>query len=80
MPSIAVQVLSRPIASVLEFAVMNNELQTRVKNAKLLVVGAGGIGCELLKCLVQSGFEHMHVVRAYRSRTVLTHTGGPRHH
>lgn len=33
-----------------------------VSQAKLLLVGAGGIGCELLKTLVQSGFRSLHVV------------------
>lgn len=28
-----------------------------IKDYKLLVVGAGGIGCELLKNLVLAGFE-----------------------
>lgn len=28
----------------------------RVESAKILVVGAGGIGCEVLKNLVLSGF------------------------
>jgi molybdopterin/thiamine biosynthesis adenylyltransferase len=34
----------------------------RVKEFKLLVVGAGGIGCELLKNLVLSGFTRLEIV------------------
>lgn len=33
-----------------------------VKGAKVLMVGAGGIGCELLKTLVLSGFEDIHII------------------
>lgn len=33
-----------------------------VKQARVLMVGAGGIGCELLKNLVLTGFGHVHVV------------------
>lgn len=33
-----------------------------MQNAKVLCVGAGGIGCELLKTLVLSGFEDIEVV------------------
>ena len=29
---------------------------------KVLMVGAGGIGCELLKTLVLTGFKHIHLV------------------
>ena len=37
-------------------------LNTLIKDSKLLVVGAGGIGCELLKNVVLSGFKDIVVV------------------
>ncbi|KNC81108.1 hypothetical protein SARC_06557 [Sphaeroforma arctica JP610] len=33
-----------------------------IKDAKVLVVGAGGIGCELLKSLVMAGFMNLEVI------------------
>ncbi|XP_076897709.1 SUMO-activating enzyme subunit 2-like [Bidens hawaiensis] len=33
-----------------------------IKGAKVLMVGAGGIGCELLKTLALSGFEDIHII------------------
>ncbi|CAM8888858.1 unnamed protein product [Rhodiola kirilowii] len=33
-----------------------------MKGAKVLMVGAGGIGCELLKTLALSGFEDIHII------------------
>ncbi|XP_074578121.1 SUMO-activating enzyme subunit 2-like isoform X1 [Curcuma longa] len=33
-----------------------------IKRAKVLMVGAGGIGCELLKTLALSGFQDIHII------------------
>ncbi|KAH6606710.1 hypothetical protein Trco_005863 [Trichoderma cornu-damae] len=37
-------------------------LNSAVKHARVLMVGAGGIGCELLKNLVLNGFGEIHIV------------------
>ncbi|KAH8816258.1 hypothetical protein F5884DRAFT_818356 [Xylogone sp. PMI_703] len=37
-------------------------LHNMVKEARILMVGAGGIGCELLKNLVLTGFGEIHIV------------------
>ncbi|KAF2728748.1 ubiquitin-activating enzyme E1 3 [Polyplosphaeria fusca] len=37
-------------------------LHTRIKESQVLMVGAGGIGCELLKNLVLTGFGEIHIV------------------
>lgn len=41
---------------------LGKDLCERVNKAKILVVGAGGIGCELLKNLVLTGFKDIEVV------------------
>ncbi|KAG2259322.1 hypothetical protein Bca52824_078616 [Brassica carinata] len=36
--------------------------QSSIQGAKVLMVGAGGIGCELLKTLALSGFQDIHII------------------
>lgn len=43
--------------------VFEPSLATKIVNSKVLVVGAGGIGCEVLKNLVMSGFSDIEIVR-----------------
>ncbi|EFX06220.1 ubiquitin-like activating enzyme [Grosmannia clavigera kw1407] len=41
---------------------LGRTLNAHVKQARVLMVGAGGIGCELLKTLVLTGFGEVHIV------------------
>ncbi|KAL1747162.1 hypothetical protein HDZ31DRAFT_80644 [Schizophyllum fasciatum] len=40
-------------------AILGDELHARLAETKVLLVGAGGIGCELLKNVVLTGFGHI---------------------
>ncbi|XVE93688.1 hypothetical protein REPUB_Repub01dG0215700 [Reevesia pubescens] len=40
----------------------SQEQLSAIKGAKVLMVGAGGIGCELLKTLALSGFQDIHII------------------
>ncbi|KAI3675252.1 hypothetical protein L1987_84840 [Smallanthus sonchifolius] len=40
----------------------SGEQLSAIKGAKVLMVGAGGIGCELLKTLALSGFQDIHII------------------
>lgn len=42
--------------------VFDEKLTKAIANSKILVVGAGGIGCEILKNLVLTGFPHIEIV------------------
>lgn len=43
-------------------SVLSEELLGRVRACKALVVGAGGIGCELVKNLVLAGFKTISLI------------------
>lgn len=38
------------------------QIKDFVKSAKILVIGAGGLGCEILKNLAMTGFKDIHVI------------------
>lgn len=40
----------------------SDEQLSAIKGSKVLMVGAGGIGCELLKTLALSGFQDIHII------------------
>lgn len=42
--------------------VFEEKLEKLIKEAKLFVIGAGGIGCELLKNLVLTGFKNIDII------------------
>lgn len=42
--------------------VFDEKLTEAIANSKILVVGAGGIGCEILKNLVLTGFPQIEIV------------------
>jgi ubiquitin-like 1-activating enzyme E1 B len=43
-------------------ATLGTNMLTKIQSSKILLVGAGGIGCELLKNLALTGFRHVQVI------------------
>lgn len=54
------------VSSVME-ACLGTELAEAVQKSRVFVVGTGGIGCELVKNLVLTGFQDIVMVRMYRT-------------
>lgn len=49
--------------------ILGPDLFERVHSARILCVGAGGIGCEVLKNIVQVGFGDITIVRDHCFRS-----------
>ncbi|XP_068234542.1 SUMO-activating enzyme subunit 2 isoform X2 [Palaemon carinicauda] len=54
--------LQYPIMAVRVAGIFDENLRNSIKSCKILIVGAGGIGCELLKNLVLTGFEDIELI------------------
>ena len=59
-------------------ACLGSELAEAVKKSRVFVVGTGGIGCELVKNLVLTGFQDIVMVRTrVRARAWQQHSFSP---
>jgi molybdopterin/thiamine biosynthesis adenylyltransferase len=45
--------------------IYGTEVSEKIETSNILIIGAGGIGCELIKALSLSGFKNLTVVRNF---------------
>ena len=56
------RILSTPSQFAPDIFETSEEILEMLDDAKVLVVGAGGLGCEILKDLALSGIKNIHVI------------------
>ena len=58
-------------------ALSSGGLTDKIQSARILCIGAGGIGCELLKTLVCTGFRHIELVTRARLEVLICQLPAP---
>jgi len=51
------------------------DITTKIHSSNLLVVGAGGIGCEVMKTLSLTGFKKITIVNIFRYDIIIDRFG-----
>ncbi len=56
------RLINTPGPSTIESGLEPSDIKEFLHSVKICVIGAGGLGCELLKVLSLSGFKDIHVI------------------